>query len=70
VGVWAEGWAWVGLEAAVVAGGGGDPGRVVGLVSPAIAAMGLELDSQVDCVNQTQIVPLLLEGALFERGSG
>ena len=43
VGVWVEGWAWVRLEAAVVAGGlvvVVALGVVVGLVSPAIAALG------------------------------
>ena len=44
LGVWVEGWSWVELEAAVVAGGLVVVvafGVVVGLVNPSIAAVGL-----------------------------
>ena len=70
LGVWVEGWAWVGLEAAVVAGGGGGLGRGGGVGQPCHCCCGFELDSQMDCVNQTQIMQLLLEWAMIEPGSG
>ena len=44
-------------------------GVVEGFVQPLRCCCGSELDSQMNCVSQTQMVSLLFEGALFEPGS-
>ena len=65
VGVWVEGWAWVGLEAAVVAGGlvvVVALGVVVGLVSPAIAAVGLSWIARWTVLTRLRLCSCCLKG--------
>ena len=65
LGVWVEGWAWVRLEAAVVAGGLVVVvafGVVVGLVNPSIAAVGLSWIARWTVLTRLRLCSCCLKG--------